>query len=87
MRGYHAIKRTEVDRTTVSADYAKSTQDNASGKTTIEAWWRAKAKYDYFISPKWHRFVDGRYERDVVALLDRRMVLGGGACHPVKEFE
>jgi putative salt-induced outer membrane protein YdiY len=76
---FGAIKRTEVDRTTVSADYAKGTQDNAAGTTTIEDWWRAKAKYDYFISPKWYGFVDGRYERDAVALLDRRMVLGGGA--------
>ncbi|MCP4452636.1 MAG: DUF481 domain-containing protein [Planctomycetes bacterium] len=76
---FGAAKRTEVDRTTVSADYAKSTQDDASGKSTIEDWWRAKAKYDYFVSPKWYGFVDGRYERDAVALLDRRVVLGGGA--------
>ncbi len=76
---FGASKRTEIDRTTVSADYAKGTQENASGKTTIEDWWRAKAKYDYFVSPKCYGFMDGRYERDAVALLDRRVVIGGGA--------
>jgi len=76
---FGAQKRTKIDRTTVSADYAKGTQETALGKTTIEDWWRAKAKYDYFFTAKWYGFLDGRYERDAVALLDRRVVIGAGA--------
>ena len=75
------MKRTENDRTTINADYAKGEQeDKATGQTeTIEDWWRAKGKYDYFVSKKLYAFVDGRYEKDAVAELDRRMIVGGGA--------
>lgn len=73
-----AQKRTEIDRTTVILDYAKGEQENSGVRTTTEDWWRAKGKYDYFISKKWYGFVDGRYERDGVADLDRRMVIGVG---------
>ncbi len=78
---FRAQKRTKIDRTTVSADYSKGEQENATTgvKSTTEDWWRAKAKYDYFISTKWYSFLDGRYERDGVADLDRRMVIGAGA--------
>ena len=74
-----AQKRTEVDRTTVNLDYAKGEQENGGVRTTTEDWWRAKGKYDYFISKKWYAFTDARYERDGVADLDRRMVIGVGA--------
>ena len=74
------MKRTENDRTTINADYAKGKQENrTTGQTeTIEDWWRAKGKYDYFVSKKLYAFVDGRYEKDAVAELDRRMIIGGG---------
>lgn len=78
MAGFRAQKRTEIDRTTVSANYAKGTQENSGVETTTEDWWRTKAKYDYFLSPRWYGFLDGRYERDGVADLDRRMVFGIG---------
>ena len=73
-------KRTEKDRTTVSADYAKGTQRDKETKEdeTIEDWWRAKGKYDYFFSKKFFGFVDGRYEKDSVAELDRRVTVGVG---------
>jgi putative salt-induced outer membrane protein YdiY len=73
-------KRTEKDRTQVSTDYAKGTQaDRVTGiDETIEDWWRAKGKYDYFFSKKFYGYVDGRYERDAVAQLDRRMIVGIG---------
>jgi putative salt-induced outer membrane protein YdiY len=77
---FGAQKRTKIDRTTVAADYAKGTQDNgAGGETDTEDWWRAKAKYDYFVTPKWYAFLDGRYGRDAIALVDRRMTVGVGA--------
>lgn len=75
------MKRTENDRTTINGDYAKGKQDNkTTGQTeTIEDWWRLKGRYDYFVSKKLFAFVDGRYEKDAVANLDRRMIIGGGA--------
>lgn len=78
---FRAKKRTEIDRITVNADYAKGVQENTSTglKSTTEDWWRTKAKYDYFVSEKWYGYLDGRYERDGVADLDRRMVIGLGA--------
>jgi putative salt-induced outer membrane protein YdiY len=73
-------KRTEKDRTQISADYAKGEQeDKVTGvDETIEDWWRAKGKYDYFSSKKKYAYVDGRYEKDAVDELDRRMIIGGG---------
>jgi putative salt-induced outer membrane protein YdiY len=76
----NATKRTEKDRTTASADYAKGEQrDPDTGETvTIEDWWRAKGKYDYFFSKKAYGYLDVRYEKDAVAELDRRMIVGVG---------
>ncbi|HCO92414.1 MAG TPA: hypothetical protein DIU00_00425 [Phycisphaerales bacterium] len=74
-------KRTEKDRTTVSTDYAKGKQEDpdTGEEVTIEDWWRAKGKYDYFFSKKMYGYIDGRYEKDAVAELDRRMIIGLGA--------
>ncbi|MGB2866711.1 MAG: DUF481 domain-containing protein [Sedimentisphaerales bacterium] len=74
-------KRTEKDRTTVSTDYAKGKQkDKDTGQdVTIEDWWRARGKYDYFFRKKMYGYLDGRYEKDAIAELDRRMIIGLGA--------
>lgn len=76
----NALKRTEKDRTTVSADYAKGKQrDPDTGEdVTIEDWWRAQGKYDYFFSKKGYGYLDLRYEKDSVAELDRRVIVGVG---------
>ena len=73
-------KRTEKDRTQISADYAKGEQEDrvTGADETIEDWWRAKGKYDYFFRKKFYGYLDARYERDAVALLDRRMIVGLG---------
>jgi putative salt-induced outer membrane protein YdiY len=73
-------KRTEKDRTQLSADYAKSRQQDpdTGEKNTTEDWWRSKAKYDYFFSKKLYGYLDGRYEKDAIALLDRRTIIGTG---------
>ncbi|MCP4260608.1 MAG: DUF481 domain-containing protein [Planctomycetes bacterium] len=82
-------KRTEKDRTQVSADYAKTKQENKTtgDKDTTEDWWRSKGKYDYFFSKKFYGYVDGRYEKDAIADLDRRMIIGGGAGYQWFETE
>jgi putative salt-induced outer membrane protein YdiY len=82
-------KRTEKDRTTISTDYAKGEQEDPdTGETvTIEDWWRAKGKYDYFFSKKMYGYVDGRYEKDAIAELDRRTIIGVGAGYQWIESE
>ncbi len=73
-------RRSKKDRTTAGFDYAKGRQEDpgTGAKVTTEDWWRAQAQYDYFISKKWFAFVNSRYEKDSVALLERRFVVGGG---------
>ena len=82
-------KRTEKDRTQLSADYAKARQkDPDTGeKNTTEDWWRSKAKYDYFFTKKLYGYLDGRYEKDAIAQLDRRMIVGSGGGYQWIESE
>jgi putative salt-induced outer membrane protein YdiY len=82
-------KRTHNDRTQVGLDYAKTKQqDKTTGdKVVTEDWWRSKGKYDYFFSKKMYGFVDGRYEKDAIAELDRRMIIGGGGGYQWVETE
>ena len=82
-------KRTKNDRTQVNADYAKSKREDpdTGEKDTTEDWWRSKMKYDYFFSKKLYGYVDGRYEKDAIAELDRRMIVGGGAGYQWIESE
>lgn len=86
---FNMSKRAHNDRTQVSADYAKTKQENKTtgDKETSEDWWRSKAKYDYFFSKKFFGYVDGRYEKDAIAELDRRMIIGGGAGYQWVETE
>ncbi|NIP25255.1 MAG: DUF481 domain-containing protein [Phycisphaerae bacterium] len=82
-------KRTEKDRTTLGMDYARGEQedpDTGEDKKT-EDWWRIKAKYDYFFSKKFFGYLDGRYETDKIAELDRRVIVGGGAGYQWIESE
>ncbi len=74
-------RRSEKDRTTAGADYAKGKQEDpdTGDEKTTEDWWRGKAQYDYFFSKKFFGFINGSYEKDSIAELDRRVVVGGGA--------
>jgi putative salt-induced outer membrane protein YdiY len=82
-------KRTDNDRTTLGADYSKSKQkDPLTGNDqTIEDWWRARAKYDYFFSKKMYGYIDTRYEKDSIADLDRRVTVGLGGGYQWFESE
>jgi len=82
-------KRTVKDRSQFSADYAKTEQEDpdTGEDETIEDWWRAKAKYDYFFSKKLYGYLDGRYEKDAVAELDRRVIVGSGCGYQWIESE
>ena len=37
-----------------------------------------RAKYDYYFTKKFYGYLDGKYETDKIAELDRRVILGGG---------
>ncbi len=77
----NVARRSDKDRTTASANYGRGKQedpDTGEDRTT-EDWWRAKAQYDYFFSRKFFGFINGSYEKDAIADLDRRVVVGGGA--------
>ncbi len=78
---FSMMRRGEKDRTTASADYVKSDREDpdTGEEETTENWWKTKAQYDYFFSKKFFGFVNGRYEKDAIAELDRRVVVGGGA--------
>lgn len=82
-------KRTEKDRTQLSADYAKGRQEDpdTGKKKTTEDWWRTKAKYDYFFTRKLYGYLDGRYETDKIAELDRRIIVGSGGGYQWIESE
>lgn len=82
-------KRTEKDRTKLSADYARGQQEDpdTGEKKKTEDWWRTKAKYDYFFTKKFFGYLDGRYETDKIAKLDRRVIVGGGAGYQWIESE
>jgi putative salt-induced outer membrane protein YdiY len=73
-------RRTEQDRTTIDGDIAKGSQtDRSTGiSRTNEDWWRLRGEYDYFFTKKFFGFGNGRYEKDSIALLNRRVVVGGG---------
>ena len=74
-------RRSEKDRTTADADIAQSNQtDQVTGEgRTTENWWRIRGEYDYFFTKKFFGFANGRYEKDDIARLERRVVVGGGA--------
>ena len=82
-------KRTEKDRTKLSADYARGEQEDpdTGEKSKTEDWWRTRAKYDYFFTKKFFGYLDGRYETDKIAELDRRVIVGGGAGYQWIESE
>jgi len=82
-------KRRELTRTTLGADYGRSTQrDDVTGKNqTTEDWWRAMAKHDYFFSKKFYGYLEGRYQTDKIARLDRRIIGGVGAGYQWIESE
>lgn len=85
----NAALRREKDRTTVGADYGRAKQENPSTgiEETTEDWWKTKAKYDYFFTEKAYGFLEGRYETDKIAELDRRVIFGTGLGYQWIESE
>lgn len=75
-----AALRRDTDRITLGASYFYGQQeDTATGNNiTTQDTWFVTGKYDYFVSKKLYTFVNGRYEKDRIADLEKRIILGGG---------
>lgn len=82
-------KRTQNDRTKLNADYARAKQrdPDTNDDEVTEHWWKTRAKYDYFLSKKHYIYADGRYEKDSIAKIDRRFIIGGGTGYQWIESE
>lgn len=77
--GLSLRKETENDRINLGADTIRSREENAAGdKEVSEDWWKIAGKYDYFVSKKDYIYGNAEYKKDVIAELDRRVILGGG---------
>jgi putative salt-induced outer membrane protein YdiY len=74
------MRRAEKDRILLAVDYARSIQEDpdTGEKKVTENWWKTKAKYDYFFMKNLYGYVDNRYEKDSIANLDRRVIIGVG---------
>jgi putative salt-induced outer membrane protein YdiY len=83
------LRRSDKDRTIVKGYYIESKQEDpdTGDKETTEDEWMIEGTYDYFFTKKMFGFVNGRYEKDAIADLDRRVILGGGAGYQWVESE
>lgn len=71
-------RRGENDRITASGYYLYGKEKVNGEEKTSKDKWGLLGKYDYFITEEFYAFVNGSYERDRVANLDVRAIIGGG---------
>ena len=73
-------RRSEKDRITLSGLYIIGRSENSTTKVnkTTEESFTMSGKYDYFLSKKWYYFINGRFKKDHIADLDRRIIGGMG---------
>jgi len=76
-----ATRRSEKDRINVSGSYLVSrTKDSVTkDKRTTEESFTFGGKYDYFWTKKFYSYINGKFKKDHVADLDRRIIAGFGA--------
>ncbi|MCZ6873309.1 MAG: DUF481 domain-containing protein [bacterium] len=72
-------RRSEIDRITFDASYlfGRSKDDDGKRNTTHDEW-SAGLQYDYFLRPKLYIYSHTRVQRDRVADLDLRLLVGVG---------
>jgi putative salt-induced outer membrane protein YdiY len=77
---FHVEKRRVDDRFTAGGAYLYGRQrdPNTGDKTTTADNWNARAKYDYFFSPRLYAYGNVKAEKDNIAHLDLRLTPGGG---------
>jgi len=75
-----AWKQTDKHRIGLNLDSGKTkTRNDSTGKDIVtEDWWKTRAKYDRYFNGRFYGFGDVRLERDKIANVDRRVLLGGG---------
>jgi putative salt-induced outer membrane protein YdiY len=82
-------RRSAIDRTLLSFDYYYQEQEEEETEETetTQDQWKARGRYDYFFTKKLYGFLDTRYEKDRIAELDRRVLVGAGAGYQWVESE
>ena len=77
---FDALRRTDNDRLNLNAQYlfGRQRSDDTGEKVTATDNWRAGAKYDYFIEPKFYVFGGIAVEKDRIADLDIRITPSAG---------
>jgi putative salt-induced outer membrane protein YdiY len=76
----NAVRRSEIDRMTFGAGYYYGRQKNKTtgdSETNVNNWF-VLGKYDFFLTKHFYLYAAGRAERDRIADLDLRLILGGG---------
>ncbi len=82
-------RRSEIDRTLLSMFYlyGKQKDPDTGEKEVTQDQWKTRGQYDYFFDKKLFGFIEGRYEKDTVAELRRRVIIGGGVGYQWVESE
>ncbi len=82
-------RKSDKLKTTFTSDYARTAQKERErdNESITEDWWKAYSKLSYFFTSKNYSYVDGRYERDSVAHLQRRVAIGMGAGYQLVQSE
>lgn len=80
-------RRLEKVKMAFTSDYARAeeTDVDTGEKSVDENYWKAYSKLSYYFTDKNYSYLDGRYETDSVANLDRRVAIGMGAGYQVLE--
>jgi putative salt-induced outer membrane protein YdiY len=73
-------RRRVQDRVTAGARYlfGRQRDPDTGDKTVTSDTWHVKGKYDYFFSPRFYGYLNGKVEQDNIANLDLRLTPGGG---------
>jgi putative salt-induced outer membrane protein YdiY len=73
-------RRTEIDRISVDSGFLYGRQEvpGLAGKHETQNDWWIGGEYDYFFTPKFYGYVNGRVERDLIAGLSLRLTPGAG---------
>jgi putative salt-induced outer membrane protein YdiY len=77
---FNLNKRTDDTRSLLSGEYNYGKQkDPSTGEQTVsQDNWKLSGEYDYFFTKKAFGFLNGKYEKDRIADLERRVLVGAG---------
>ena len=65
--------------------FGRQRDPDTGDKTVTSDTWHVKGKYDYFFSPRFYGYLNGKVEQDNIANLDLRLTPGGGVGYQFAE--